>query len=232
MRLAKYLAHSGVASRRRAERLIADGRVKVGGEVVTDPARDVDGSSGVEVNGRPVSPEPREVGMLNKPAGVVSTAREPGRRRAVTDLVESKRRLYPVGRLDADSTGLILLTNDGELANRLMHPRYEIPRTYRARLRRAPSEADLRHLRLGVKLDDGLTAPARVRRVSARTIELTIHEGRNRQVRRMVEALGNEVLSLQRTRFASLRLGELEEGQSRRLRESELRRLWKDGGDE
>ena len=232
MRLAKYLAHSGVASRRRAEKLIADGRVKVGGEVVTDPARDVDGSSGVEVNGRPVSPEPREVWMLNKPAGVVSTAREPGRRRAVTDLVESKRRLYPVGRLDADSTGLILLTNDGELANRLMHPRYEIPRTYRARLRRAPSEADLRRLRQGVKLEDGLTAPARVGRVSARTIELTIREGRNRQVRRMVEALGNEVLSLQRTRFASLRLGDLEEGRSRRLRESELRRLWKDGGDE
>jgi 23S rRNA pseudouridine2605 synthase len=232
MRLVKYLAHSGVASRRRAERLIAERRVTVGGEVVTDPARDVDGSSGVEVNGRPVSPEPREVWMLNKPAGVVSTAREPGRRRAVTDLVESKRRLYPVGRLDADSTGLILLTNDGELANRLMHPRYEIPRTYRARLRRAPSEADLRRLRQGVKLDDGLTAPARARRVSARTIELTIREGRNRQVRRMVEALGNEVLSLQRTRFASLRLGDLEEGRSRRLRESELRRLWKDGGDE
>jgi pseudouridine synthase len=113
-----------------------------------------------------------------------------------------------------------------------MHPRYEIPRTYRARLRRAPSEADLRRLRQGVKLEDGLTAPARVGRVSARTIELTIREGRNRQVRRMVEALGNEVLSLQRTRFASLRLGDLEEGRSRRLRESELRRLWKDGGDE
>jgi 23S rRNA pseudouridine2605 synthase len=232
VRLAKYLAHSGVASRRRAEKLIADGRVKVAGEVVTDPARDVDHSSGVEVNGRPVAPEPREVWMLNKPAGVVSTAREPGRRRAVTDLVASDRRLYPVGRLDADSTGLILLTNDGELANRLMHPRYEIPRTYRARLRRPPSEADLRRLRQGVKLDDGPTAPARVRRVSARTIELTIREGRNRQVRRMVEALGNEVLSLERTRFASLRLGGLEEGQSRRLRDSELRRLWKDSADE
>jgi 23S rRNA pseudouridine2605 synthase len=232
VRLAKYLAHSGVASRRRAEKLIADGWVKVAGEVVTDPARDVDHASGVEVNGRPVAPEPREAWMLNKPAGVVSTAREPGRRRAVTDLVASDRRLYPVGRLDAESTGLILLTNDGELANRLMHPRYEIPRTYRARLRRAPSEPDLRRLRQGVKLDDGTTAPARVRRVSARTIELTIREGRNRQVRRMVEALGNEVLSLERTRFASLRLGDLPEGQSRRLRDSELRRLWKDSGDE
>ncbi len=232
MRLAKYLAHSGVASRRRAEELIATGRVRVGGAVVTDPARDIDGSIEVEVDDRPVSPEPREVWMLNKPAGVVSTAREPGRRAAVTDLVASKRRLYPVGRLDADSTGLILLTNDGELANRLTHPRYEVPRTYRARLRRVPSDADLRRLRRGVNLDDGPTAPAKVRRVSPRVIELTIREGRNQQVRRMAEAIGNEVLSLQRIGFASLRLGNLAEGESRLLRDSELRRLWKDAADE
>ena len=160
MRLAKYLAHSGVASRRRSEELIAAGRVQVAGEVITDPARDVDEDSGVEVDGRPVAPEPHEVWAVNKPRGVVSTAREPGRRRAVTDLVDSPRRLYPVGRLDADSTGLILLTNDGELAERLMHPRYEVPRTYRVRLRRpvtppAPAAAP------GVDLDDGPTAPAR-----------------------------------------------------------------------
>jgi 23S rRNA pseudouridine2605 synthase len=232
VRLVKYLAHSGVASRRRAEELIAAGRVKVAGAVVTDPARDVDGSVEVEVDGRPVSPEPREVWMLNKPAGVVSTAREPGRRPAVTDLVASKRRLYPVGRLDADSTGLILLTNDGELANRLTHPRYEIPRTYRVRLRRAPTDDDLRQLRRGVTLDDGPTAPAKVRRVSARVIELTIREGRNRQVRRMAEAIGNEVVDLERIRFASLSLGDLAEGESRLLRDSELRRLWKDAADE
>jgi 23S rRNA pseudouridine2605 synthase len=146
--------------------------------------------------------------------------------------VASKRRLYPVGRLDADSTGLILLTNDGELANRLTHPRYEVPRTYRARLKRVPSDADLRRLRQGVELDDGPTAPARVRRVSGRVIELTIREGRNRQVRRMAEAIGNEVTSLERLRFASLRLGDLAEGEARRLRDSELRRLWKDAADE
>ena len=133
MRLVKYLAHSGVASRRRSEELIAAGRVKVGGEVVTDPARDVDEDSGVQVDGKAVSPEAREVWMLNKPRGVVSTAREPGRRRAVVELVDSRARLYPVGRLDADSTGLILLTNDGGLAERLMHPRHEVPRTYRVR---------------------------------------------------------------------------------------------------
>ncbi len=228
MRLVKYLAHSGVASRRAAERLIADGRVRVGGEVVRDPARDVDASSAVEVEGRPVSPEPREVWLLNKPAGVTSTAREPGRRRAVTELVDSPRRLYPVGRLDADSTGLILVTNDGELANRMTHPRFEVPRTYRARLRRPPSETDLRALRAGVELDDGPTAPARVRRVSPRVIEITIREGRNRQVRRMAEAVGNEVLELERIAFGSMRLGDLPEGQARKLSRAELRRLWKD----
>ncbi|MGH2952929.1 MAG: pseudouridine synthase [Solirubrobacterales bacterium] len=225
MRLAKYLAHSGVASRRRAEELIAGGRVTVGGERVTDPARDVDESSGVEVDGRPATPDPHEVWMLHKPAGVVSTAREPGRRPAVTDLIPSRRRLYPIGRLDVDSTGLILLTNDGELANRLTHPRYEVPRTYRARLRRPPADDDLRALRRGVELDDGPTAPAKVRRVSPRVVEITIREGRNRQVRRMAEAVGNEVVKLQRVGFGPLRLGDLAEGEARRLRPSELRRL-------
>jgi 23S rRNA pseudouridine2605 synthase len=230
VRLAKYLAHSGVASRRRAEELVAAGRVRVAGEVVRDPARDVEHEHGIEVDGRPVSPEPREVWVLNKPAGVVSTAREPGRRRAVTELVPSGRRLYPVGRLDADSTGLIVLTNDGELANRLTHPRYEIPRTYRVRLRRPPSDADVRRLRRGVELEDGPTAPARVRRISPRALELTIREGRKRQVRRMAEAVGNEVVELRRTAFGPLRLGDLAEGQARRLRAAELRRLWKDAG--
>lgn len=204
------------------------GRVTVGGEVITDPARDVDEESRVEVDGEPVRPEPTEAWVVNKPAGVTSTAREPGRRRAVVELVRSPRRLYPVGRLDADSTGLILLTNDGELANRLTHPRYEVPRTYRASLARPPSQSDLRRLREGVELDDGRTAPAKVRRVGEREIELTIREGRNRQVRRMAEAVGNRVERLERVRFGSLRLGGLGEGQSRRLSRSELERLWKD----
>lgn len=232
MRLAKYLAHSGVASRRRSEELIAAGRVRVGGEVVTDPARDVGEDSGVEADGRPVAPEPHEVWLLNKPAGVVSTAREPGRRRAVTDLVDSARRLYPVGRLDADSTGLILLTNDGALAERLMHPRYQVPRTYRVRLRRPVEPDQLRDLRQGVELEDGPTAPARVSKSSARVIEITIREGRNRQVRRMVEAVGSQVVDLTRVRFGSLVLGELAEGAARRLRPAEIRRLWEDAGDE
>jgi len=230
VRLAKYLAHAGVASRRKAEDLVAAGRVRVGGRIVKDPAFDVDERSGVEVDGRPVNPEPREVWIVHKPVGVVSTAREPGRRRAVTELVDSKHRLYPVGRLDVETTGLILLTNDGDLANRLTHPRYEVPRTYRARLRRQPANEDLAALRKGVELEDGVTAPARVRRVSPRVIELTIHEGRNRQVRRMAEAIGNEVVELRRIAFGSLTLGELAEGQARRLRAAEVRRLWKDAG--
>ena len=228
MRLAKYLAHCGVASRRQADAIIAAGRVSVGGEVVKDPARDVDERSGVTVDGRPVRPEPREVWVLNKPLDVVSTAREPGARRAVTDLVASPRRLYPVGRLDADSTGLILLTNDGELANRLTHPRYGVERTYRATLRRAPSERDLDRLRNGVRLDDGPTAPARVRRAGKRGIEITIREGRNRQVRRMAEAIRNEVTGLKRVGFGSLRLGRLAEGEARKLRAPEVKQLWKD----
>jgi 23S rRNA pseudouridine2605 synthase len=228
VRLAKYLAHAGVASRRAAEELIVAGKVRVAGEVVTDPAHDVDASSGVEVNGRRVAAEPREVWAVNKPAGVVSTVREPGRRRAVTDLVDSDRRLYPVGRLDADSTGLILLTNDGELANRLTHPRYGVPKTYRVRLARPPAERDLDRLRKGLRLEDGPTAPAVVARLDEREIEVTIREGRKRQVRRMVEAVGNEVEALTRIRIGSLELGGLRRGEARRLDPGEVPRLWED----
>jgi 23S rRNA pseudouridine2605 synthase len=232
MRLAKYLAHGGVASRRESEKLIASGRATVDGEVVTDPARDVGDANAVAVDGRPVEPEEHEIWLVNKPAGVTSTAHEPGRRRAVVELVDSPRRLYPVGRLDVDSTGLILLTNDGELANRLTHPRYEVPRTYRLRLRRAPGGDALRTLRDGVELDDGPTAPAKVRKVSPRVIELTLREGRNRQVRRMAEAIGNEVVELRRVRFGPLELGELREGAARRLKPAEVGKLWKDAADE
>ncbi|MEZ5156003.1 MAG: pseudouridine synthase [Solirubrobacterales bacterium] len=230
MRLAKYLAHCGVASRRASERLIAAGRVTVAGEVVTDPARDVEPSSGVAVDGGEVLPEPHETWMLNKPLDVTSTASEPGRRRAVTDLITSGRRLYPVGRLDADSTGLILLTNDGELANRLTHPRYGVPKRYRVRLARPIGEPELERLRGGVELDDGPTAPAEARRISGSEIEITIREGRNRQVRRMLERVGNRVAALERIRFGSLDLGDLPRGKARRLTRSELKLLWKDAG--
>ncbi|HET7443780.1 MAG TPA: pseudouridine synthase [Solirubrobacterales bacterium] len=230
MRLAKYLAHGGVASRRKAEEIVAKGLVSVDGEVVTDPARDVDEGNDVRVNGSPVGAEAREVWAVNKPAGVVSTAREPGSRPAVVELVETSARLYPVGRLDADSTGLLLLTNDGELANRLTHPRYGVAKTYLARLGKPPSDRDLERLRSGVELEDGRTAPAEVSRTGRQEIEITLREGRNRQVRRMVEAVGNRVVALQRIRFGSLALGRLAKGGSRRLTEGEIARLWKDAG--
>jgi 23S rRNA pseudouridine2605 synthase len=226
MRLAKYLAHSGIASRRAAERLIAEGRVTVGEETVTDPARDVDETSGVAVDGQPVGPEPREVHMLNKPAGVVSTASDTHGRHTVVEFVASERRLYPVGRLDADTTGLILLTNDGALADLLTHPRYGVEKVYRARVTSGPvSEAALRRLREGVELDDGRTAPARVRQVEPGLLEIRISEGRKRQVRRMCEAVGHPVEELSRIAFGPLRLERLPEGESRRLSAAEVERL-------
>jgi 23S rRNA pseudouridine2605 synthase len=237
VRLAKYLAHAGVASRRSAEELIAAGRVRVAGELVTDPARDVDESSEVAVDGKRISPEPREVWAVNKPKGVVSTAstfgghknrRRTDRRRAVTELVDSPRRLYPVGRLDADSTGLILLTNDGELADRLTHPRYGVPKTYLLELARPPSEPDLDRLRQGVRLEDGPAAPAEVERLGERQVEITIREGRKRQVRRMAEAIGNEAEALTRIRIGPLDLGDLRRGEARRLDRREIAALWKD----
>jgi 23S rRNA pseudouridine2605 synthase len=228
VRLAKFLAHSGVASRRAAERLIAGGRVTVAGEVVTDPARDVDENSDVRFDGGWVGPEPRVVYALNKPAGVVSTASDPQGRPTVTSLIPSARRLYPVGRLDFDSTGLLLLTNDGELANQLTHPRYEVSKTYVARVEPPRvSERALRALREGLELDDGLTSPARVRQPRAGVLEIEIAEGRKRQVRRMCEAVGHRVVALERVAFGPLRLAGLAEGRYRRLSGAEIERLRK-----
>jgi 23S rRNA pseudouridine2605 synthase len=211
--------------------VIAAGRVTVGGEVVRDPARDVSEADEVRVDGGLVGVEAREVWAVNKPVGVVSTAREPGGRTAVVQLVDSAARLYPVGRLDVDSTGLLLLTNDGALANRLTHPRYEVAKAYRVELRRPPSEADLRRLASGVELEDGPTAPAEVRRLGERKVEIVLREGRNRQVRRMAEAVGNRVVSLRRVRFGPIALGDLPEGESRRLSAEEVASLWDDARD-
>jgi 23S rRNA pseudouridine2605 synthase len=225
VRLAKYLAHGGVASRRKAEEIIAKGIVTVDGKVVTDPARDVGHEDDVRVNGSEVGPQKLEVWAVNKPVGVVSTAKEPGDRPAVVALVDSPARLYPVGRLDADSTGLLLLTNDGELANRLTHPRYGVAKTYLARLGKPPTDRDLSRLRNGLQLEDGPTAPTEVTRVSRQEIEIVLREGRNRQVRRMVEAVGNRVVSLKRTGFGPLRLGRLAKGGARRLSAKEIEAL-------
>ena len=225
MRLAKHLAHAGVASRRAAEVMIAEGRVTVDGETVTDPARGVTGAEAITVDGSALGGPPRRVVYaVHKPAGVVSTAHDTHGRPTVVDLVPGAgTRLYPVGRLDADTTGLILLTNDGELANHLTHPRYEVPKTYRAKVAAPPvSERALRALREGIELDDGRTAPARVRRLRPDVLEITIREGRKRQVRRMGEAVGHPVLALRRVSFGPLDLGDLAAGAHRRLSRAEV----------
>jgi 23S rRNA pseudouridine2605 synthase len=238
VRLAKYLAHAGVASRRAAEQIVRDGRVTVAGEVVLDPARDVNERSAVALDGALIEKaERRVVYAVNKPLGVLSTASDPHGRPTVVSLIpDAGARLYPVGRLDADSTGLILLTNDGELAHRLTHPSFEVPKTYRVRVGGGPvGEKALRALREGVMLEDGPTAPARVRRLApatanraksgAEALEITIAEGRNRQVRRMCEAVGHPVLELHRIAFGPLRLAGLEPGAHRKLSRAEVQGL-------
>ncbi len=227
MRLAKYLASAGVASRRAAEEIVRSGRVSVGGATVTDPARDVGAADRVALDGTLLSAEAaRVVYAVNKPAGVVSTARDPQRRPTVVSLVPSEHRLYPVGRLDIDTTGLILLTNDGELANRLTHPRFEVEKTYRVVVGRPPvRDAAVRALRAGVLLDDGQTAPAQVRRIAPDTLVITIHEGRKRQIKRMCEHVGHPIRRLERIRFGTLELGGMKPGSFRKLSAAEVSRL-------
>jgi len=233
MRLAKFLATAGVASRRAAEEIVRAERVLVNGETVTDPARDVTDADTVTVDGAAIASSPeRAMYLVNKPAGVVSTASDPQRRPTVVSLVPSAVRLYPVGRLDIDTTGLILLTNDGDLAHRLTHPSFEVPRTYRVVVWKPPvRDRAVRALRNGVELEDGRTAPARVRRLGDRgeILELTIHEGRKRQVKRMCEAVGHRVRSLERVAFGPLVLGTLAPGAHRRLTEAEVQALSRAG---
>jgi 23S rRNA pseudouridine2605 synthase len=231
MRLAKYLANAGVASRRAAEQIISHGRVTVDGQTVRDPARDVDDANLITVDGAPVtSLADRVVYAVHKPPGIVSTAKDTHDRPTVVGLVPSSRRLYPVGRLDADTTGLILLTDDGDLAHRLTHPSFEVDKTYLAVVARGPvRELALGRLRAGVELDDGVTAPARVERLRPDTLSITIHEGRKRQVKRMCSAVGHPVLSLVRVRFGPLGLGELAPGAHRRLSAEEIGALERAG---
>jgi 23S rRNA pseudouridine2605 synthase len=227
MRLGKFLATAGVASRRASEEIIRAGRVAVDGATVTDPARDVDEHTDVTVDGQPLSlTTERVIYMVNKPAGVVSTARDPQKRPTIVSLVPADTRLYPVGRLDADATGLILLTNDGPLAHRLTHPSYQVPKTYLAVVARPPVRATaIRALRQGIRLEDGLTSPAEARLLKPDTIELTIREGRKRQVKRMCDAVGHPVRSLTRVRFGPLELGNLRPGAHRHLTKAEVRAL-------
>jgi 23S rRNA pseudouridine2605 synthase len=224
VRLNAYVARAGVASRRRADELIKAGRVTVNGE----PGQlntFVQARDRVELDGRPVELQPLAYVLLHKPAATVTTARDPQGRRTVVDLVDHEGRVVPVGRLDADTTGALLLTNDGELAHRLAHPRYEVEKVYEAEVEGEPTDEELEHLRAGVQLDDGPTAPARVRRVGPTTVELAIHEGRKHQVKRMLEAIGHPVTRLHRSVYAGLSLEGLEPGAWRELEPSEVERL-------
>ena len=221
MRLNAYLARAGVASRRAADDLIKAGRVTVNGA----PGRlntFVQSRDRVEVDGAPVALQRLAYVLLHKPAGVVTTARDPQGRRTVVDLVPHETRVVPVGRLDADTTGALLLTNDGPLAHRLAHPRYGVEKVYEADVEGEPTDATLQRLRDGIDLDDGPTAPARVTRLAPSRIELVLHEGRNRQVRRMLDAVGHPVTRLHRATYAGLTLEGLEPGRWRELEPSEV----------
>ena len=228
VRLNAYLARAGVASRRGADELIRAGRVRVNG-AAAELGTFVEQGDVVEVDGRPVAPEPLAYVLLHKPAGVVTTARDPHGRPTVVGLVGHERRVVPVGRLDADTTGALLLTNDGELAHRLAHPRYGVEKVYEAQVEGVPHERALRCLADGVELEDGRTAPARVRLLARgsgeATVELVLHEGRKHQVKRMCAAVGHPVRRLHRSRYADLTLDGLAPGEWRPLSRGEVAEL-------
>ena len=224
MRLNAWLARAGVASRRNADELIKEGRVTVNGEAGQLNTFVAEGDE-VLLDGRPLAPQSPAYVLLHKPDGVITTASDPQGRPTVVGLVNHPHRVVPVGRLDADTTGALLLTNDGLLAHRLAHPRYEVEKVYVAEVTGAPDNATIAWLAAGVELDDGPTAPARVVRVAPNIVELTIHEGRNRQVRRMLDEVGHPAIRLHRSQYGPLTVQGLEPGEWRELTPMEVEAL-------
>ncbi|MCM3114677.1 rRNA pseudouridine synthase [Neobacillus sp. MER 74] len=231
-RLQKVIARAGITSRRKAEDLIKERRVKVNGKVVTELGLKVSASDRVEVDEIQIEKEEPVYFLLYKPRGVISSVNDDKGRKVVTDFFPHlKERIYPVGRLDYDTSGLLVLTNDGEFANILMHPKNEIDKVYVAKVKGIPLKENLRKLERGIRLEDGKTAPARVKLLSADNkkqtaiVEITIHEGRNRQVRRMFEAIGHEVVKLKRERYGFLTLSGLRTGDARELTPHEVKQL-------
>lgn len=231
-RLQKVIARAGIASRRKAEQLILEGKVTVNGKVVTELGTKVTDDDRVEVNGLPVEKEEPVYLLFYKPRGVISSVKDDKGRKVVTDFFpEYPQRIFPVGRLDYDTSGLLIMTNDGEFANLLMHPRYEIDKVYVAKVKGIPERRELKKLEQGVMLEDGMTKPAKIKMLSLNKkqktsiIELTIHEGRNRQVRRMFDKIGYPVLKLKRERYAFLDLRGLQPGGFRELTPHEVKKL-------
>ena len=232
MRINKYIAHAGVASRRKAEELIKRGLVTLNGQVVIELATTVKSGDRVEVEGQPIYNEEKVYYLLNKPRGVISSVRDDKGRQTVVDLLpEVKERIYPVGRLDWDTSGLLILTNDGDFTDKMLHPRHEIDKVYVARVKGLASKDNLRPLTKGIVIDGKKTQPARYRIVKTdreknrSVVELTIHEGRNHQVKKMFEAVGLMVDKLSRTRFGTLDLSGLNPGEARRLNKKEISQL-------
>lgn len=231
-RLQKVIAHAGVASRRKAEEMILEGKVKVNGKVVKELGVKVSNSDRVEVEGVPLEKEQPVYFLFYKPRGIISSVTDDKGRKTVTDFFpEIKERIYPVGRLDYETSGILLLTNDGEFANLLMHPRNEIEKEYIAKIKGIPLRENLKALEKGIVLEDGKTAPARTKVISidkkkgTSIVQLTIHEGKNRQVRRMFEAIGHPVLKLRRERYGFLDLRGLQAGEARELTAHEVKQL-------
>ncbi|MBM7361561.1 23S rRNA pseudouridine2605 synthase [Priestia taiwanensis] len=231
-RLQKVIAQAGIASRRKAEELIKEGQVKVNGKVVTELGTKVTRSDKVEVNGVRIEGEEPVYYLLYKPTGVISSVSDDKGRKVVTDFFPLlKQRVYPIGRLDYDTSGILLLTNDGDFANLLMHPKYEVDKVYVAKVKGIPLREKTRELERGIQLEDGKTAPAKVKVLSVdkkkgtAIVQLIIHEGRNRQVRRMLEAIGHQVLKLKRERFGFLGVEGLRPGEARALSPHEVKQL-------
>ncbi len=231
-RLQKIIAGSGYCSRRKAEELIKEGRVSVNGNIITELGFKADCNDEILLDGVPLKKaEEKVVYLLNKPKNVISSASDDRGRKTVTDLVDSPYRLFPLGRLDYDTSGLILLSNDGELMQKLIHPRYEVEKTYEALVDSLINEEQLRLLESGVRIDDYVSAPAKIRLLSANPekntslLEVKIHEGKNREVRKMFEAIGSRVIRLHRTEEAGIKLGNLKSGEYRRLKPRELKKL-------
>ena len=226
IRINKYIASCGLCSRRNAEELILDGRVKINGQVVTELGIKVNNGDIVEVDGKNISLEQEKVYiMLNKPRGYVTTSKEQFGRPSVMDLLDVKQRVFAVGRLDMDSEGLLLLTNDGNFANKIIHPTKHVAKTYEVILKKEISSEDIEKLKQGVDIGGYITRPAIVEKLANKNIIITIYEGKNRQVRKMCEALGNKVVNLKRTAIGNLKLENLETGKYLLLNESDIKRI-------